>query len=325
MNKALGVRILVGDSVAMRDKLVRDVAKGLLLPALLILPLLATLIWLSVGRGLAPLNGLADILSKRDEKELHPLVDNHAAREITPVIASLNGLFGRVAQARDRERNFTAYAAHELKTPLAGLKTQAQIALRTPDSRTQQSALRHIISSVDRTSRMVKQLIDLAAADSSEADKNDCSVDLVFLMQDIARELAESADAHKVSIVGPALDQMTVENTNTAMLRLAIRNILENAIQHSPEAGEIQYTLFRTADGFGVSISDQGPGIRLEDCERVTERFFRGRENSQGNGSGLGLSIVSMVAEKLNGTLAFEHGERFSVEFCLRSNLPACA
>jgi len=311
INRALGVRVLVGDSVAMRDRLVSDVAKGLLLPALLILPLLAILIWLSVGRGLAPLNSLANILSKRDEKELHPLADIHAPKEIRPVIASLNGLFDRVADARERERNFTAYAAHELKTPLAGLKTQAQIALRAPDTSTQQAALQHIISSVDRTSRMVKQLIDLAAADSAEAEKNVDTVDLVSLMADITRELQVTANLKKVSIIGPGIERMVVENTNSALLRLAFRNVLENAIQHSAEGETVQCTLHSASNGFGVSISDQGPGIKRDDYERVTERFYRGGENS--HGSGLGLSIVSMVVERLQGTLSFEKTERFTV------------
>ena len=163
--------------------------KGLLLPAIVILPLLAALIWLSVGRGLAPLNRIAASLSARDATELHPLDEAPAPREIRPMIAALNKLFRRVGEARERERNFTAYAAHELKTPLAGLKTQAQIAIRSEDRDAQRQALGHILTSVDRTNRMVRQLIDMAIVDSSDRAEVLEEVDIAMLLGDLAREL----------------------------------------------------------------------------------------------------------------------------------------
>jgi two-component system sensor histidine kinase QseC len=120
-NPDLGVRVLVGDNLGMRDHLVNDVIRGLLLPALLILPVLALLIWLSVRRGLEPLRKIAGDLEARPASDLSPIGEAGTAREIVPVLQSLNGLFARVAGLRERERNFTAFAAHELRTPLAGL------------------------------------------------------------------------------------------------------------------------------------------------------------------------------------------------------------
>ena len=158
-NTDLGVRVMVGDSIWVRDHLVSDVIKGLVLPAGLILPILAGGIWVSVRRGMAPLNDMADTLSSRPATDLRPLPDQKLPSEIAPAVHALNGLFRRVADAREREKSFTAFAAHELKTPLAGLKTQAQIALASSDGDVHANALRQISAGVDRTSRLVRQLL----------------------------------------------------------------------------------------------------------------------------------------------------------------------
>lgn len=315
VNEELGVRVLVGDSIAMRERLVSDMVKGLLLPAVLILPLLAVMIWLSVGRGLSPLDRLARALSRRRETELHPLPEDSAAKEITPMITALNGLFNRVAEARQRERNFTAYAAHELKTPLAGLKTQAQIAIRAPDRATQEKALGHIVNSVDRTSRMVKQLIDMAAVDTSEQEDEKEQVDVDQLVREVALELEPLAAHRSVSLDCRQAASGSILKTDRTLLRIALRNIMENAIQHT-HTQTVVTAATRYVDGvMSVSITDQGPGIPPEEHGRVTERFYRG--TSSAAGSGLGLSIVDMAVQRLRGSLTFSNGQGFTATLSL--------
>nr|CAD6417447.1 GHKL domain-containing protein [Rhizobium sp. Q54] len=321
VNPTLGVRVLVGDSLEIRDRLIGDVIKGLLVPGIVILPILAGLIWLSVGRGLAPLTRIAEGLSGRSASELHPLEAGTAPREVRPVIRALNSLFGRVAEARDRERSFTAYAAHELKTPLAGLKTQAQIALRTDDPSVQRDALSRISTSVDRTSRMVRQLIDLAAVDASQDIANDEDIDLAVLLSEIASELETQLAANDVHVAMELADQAqspTVIRGDRILVRLAIRNLLENAIQHSPNGGEVRCRVLARNDEVCVDILDQGPGIPQENEKRATERFFRGSK-AHGHGSGLGLSIVQMALDRLGGSLTFERGGRW---FVARASFP---
>ena len=160
-NPALGVRVMVGDSMAVRDRLVGDVVKGLAIPAVLILPFLAAAIWESVRRGMSPLNRMAESLSSRAATDLRPLADDNLPEEIAPAVHALNGLFRRMEDVRERERSFTAFAAHELKTPLAGLKTQAQVALASQDGDVHENALRQIAAGVDRTSRPSKRLTEL--------------------------------------------------------------------------------------------------------------------------------------------------------------------
>ncbi|NTA84802.1 two-component sensor histidine kinase [Agrobacterium tumefaciens] len=321
VNPTLGVRVLVGDSLEIRDRLIGDVIKGLLVPGIVILPVLAALIWLSVGRGLAPLTRIAEGLAGRSASELHPVDSGSAPREVRPVIRALNSLFGRVAEARDRERSFTSYAAHELKTPLAGLKTQAQIALRTEDRIIQRDALRRISTSVDRTSRMVRQLIDLAAVDASQGIAKDELVDVAVLLEEIASELETQLSANAVHVVVELADRSQnppIAGCDRVLVRLAIRNLLENAIQHSPEGGEVRCRVAVRHGEAIVEILDQGPGIPVADEQRVTERFFRGSK-AQSHGSGLGLSIVQMALDRLGGRLTFERGGRW---FLVRASFP---
>ncbi|MBB6178953.1 ATP-binding protein [Pseudorhizobium flavum] len=315
VNPSLGVRVLVGDSLEIRERLIGDVIKGLLLPGIAILPVLAALIWLSVGRGLAPLTRIAEGLAGRSASELHPVDAGSAPREVRPVIRALNSLFGRVAEARDRERSFTAYAAHELKTPLAGLKTQAQVALRTDNPTIQRDALARISTSVDRTSRMVRQLIDLAALDAIQGNANDEEVDIAVLVGEVASELETQLSVNEVHVAMELADQAqppTHIRGRKILVRLAIRNLLENAIQHSPKGGEVRCRVTARYDEVCVEIMDQGPGISQEDEKRVTERFFRGSK-AHGHGSGLGLSIVQMALDRLDGSLSFQRGARWFV------------
>ncbi|MDW9689193.1 two-component sensor histidine kinase [Sinorhizobium meliloti] len=321
VNPTLGVRVLVGDSLEIRDRLIGDVIKGLLVPGVVILPILAGLIWLSVGRGLAPLTRIAEGLAGRSASELHSVDASSVPREVRPVIRALNSLFGRVAEARDRERSFTAYAAHELKTPLAGLKTQAQIALRADDPTIQRDALSRISTSVDRTSRMVRQLIDLAAVDASQDVASHEPVDLTVLVGEVASELETQLAANNVHVAVELADQMqlpTVMRGDRILARLAIRNLLENAIHHSPKGGEVRCRVVANEGQLVVEILDQGPGIAQEDEKRVTERFFRGSK-AHGHGSGLGLSIVQMALDRLGGSLTFERGARW---FVARASFP---
>tara|TARA_R110002020_G_scaffold69730_9_gene181428 strand:+ start:5449 stop:6816 length:1368 start_codon:yes stop_codon:yes gene_type:complete len=321
VNPTLGVRVLVGDSLEIRDRLIDDVIQGLLVPGIVILPVLAALIWVSVGRGLAPLTRIAEGLAGRSASELHPIDDGTVPREVRPVIRALNSLFGRVAEARDREQSFTAYAAHELKTPLAGLKTQAQIALRTDDSTIQREALSRISTSVDRTSRMVRQLIDLAAVDASQGAAKDEPVDVAVLVGEIASELETQLAANEVHVAVELEDRdnhPAVLEADRILLRLAIRNLLENAIQHSPKGAEVRCRVSARQSEVVVEILDQGAGIPVADEARVTERFFRGSKAS-GHGSGLGLSIVQMALDRLGGNLTFARDGRW---FVARASFP---
>lgn len=304
-NTQLGVRVMVGDSMSVRDRLVHNVVTGVVLPALLLLPLLAGMIWLCVRRGLDPLSKLAAALSKRNAKDLRPLPESNLRSEIAPAVAALNGLFHRVEEARERERNFAIFAAHELKTPLAGLKTQAQIAESAKDDAMRVNAVRQIAAGVDRTSRLVNQLLDLAALETGDELEPPTPEPACQLLVAISTDMRMLAAHRHVKIELP--DNLPLVSMHYPQLfTLAMRNLIENAVNHSPEGGTVRCSLHQEKDRLVFKVEDDGPGIPTEEMAHVTERFFRGA-NKSSNGSGLGLAIVQMAATRMGGTIALEN------------------
>ncbi|VDC19064.1 sensor histidine kinase [Pseudogemmobacter humi] len=302
VDEALGIRVMVGDARSVRDHLVDDVVLGLLAPALLILPLLAGLIWLAVRRGLAPLDRLAATLADRPATDLSALNDRGIAVELQPMIGALNGLFRRVDTARERERSFTAFAAHELKTPLAGLKTQAQIARIAPDDETRARALAQIAGGVDRTDRMVRQLLDMTAVENPVEAGGAPQQDGARILRDVAEGLAGLAQMRGVTMdltAGPGLWR----TAQAALLAPALRNLLENAILASPPGSRVEARLEHSPGRVRFLVLDRGPGIPAPDRPHVTGRFWRGAASPSGQGSGLGLAIVVAAMERMGGTL----------------------
>ncbi len=303
-NAELGVRVLIGDNLRIRDGLVNDVIRGLLLPALLILPALAVLIWLSVRRGLAPLRKIAGDLEARPASDLRPIEDVQTATEILPVLQSLNGLFARVTSLRERERNFTAFAAHELRTPLAGLKTQAQVALASDDRAIRDQALRQIVMGVDRTGRLMRQLLDISAIEAREGGGATGAVRPGPMLRSLAEELGDPARGVTVE-VSSALDGVVLD-MEPELFALAARNLMENAVNHSPPGGIVRCRAGEESERGRVVIEDDGPGIPEDELSRATERFFRGR-NKVAVGSGLGLAIVELALDRSGWLLQLEN------------------
>ncbi|KHK01707.1 ATP-binding protein [Desulfovibrio sp. TomC] len=303
-NPAKGVRVMIGDRLGQRDQLVADLVKGLSIPALLMLPVLSLLIWLSLGRGLRPLLDMAGELKSREADDMRPLPAQHAPVELRPLAEALNSLFAKVETARRHERDVTAFAAHELRTPLAGLKTQAQIAMAADDPSVRQGALRHILLSVDRATRLVRQLLTLAKLDSGlESIQAEC-VCVGVVIEEISKPAQPAARIVTVRIA-PALRDFIV-TANRETLGIALRNLHENAVQHTPEGGAITWDVM--PNGQGVIIEDEGPGLAPDELPLATQRFFRGKRQPP-TGCGLGLAIVEAVLQQMGGGLVLENRE----------------
>jgi two-component system sensor histidine kinase QseC len=216
------------------------------------------------------------------------------------MLSALNSLFDRVAAARVREAHLTASAAHELKTPLAGLKAQAQIALTSADSEVRIGALNQILIAVDRASRLVTQLLELARHDAEEAAKPPPGwVSLRRVWSQVALDVAPTARARGIEVEldsGPEEIYVAAE-----LLQAALRNLLENAVQYANT--RVVGRLEAAGAGWRFVIEDDGSGIREDELPRVRERFYRGRR-ARGVGSGLGLSIVDLALR--HADLTFE-------------------
>lgn len=294
-----GIRVLVGDRLGTREHLVADIIKGLLTPTLLIVPLLGLLIWSSLNRGLRPLRTLARELQIRGADDMSPVLAGRAPGELLPMIVALNGLFEKVECARRHEREITAFAAHELRTPLAGLRTQAQVAIGTSDPPGRELALRQILIAVDRTTRLVRQLLAMANLDARHPARCESRVNLGCAID----EIVETLPAHDGVLVAvdPALNTISVM-ANAELLTLALRNLHENAVQHTADPGVIRWRLEIRAEAIVIAVEDEGPGIPSDELPLVTRRFFRGRHKSSA-GSGLGLSIVELALRDSGGRL----------------------
>ena len=304
-DRDLGIRVMVADTTAMRENLVGSIITALVLPAGLVLPALVGLIWISLGRGLAPLDRVARILSARSATDLTPLPDEPAPREVHSLIEGLNGLMARVASARESERTFTAFAAHELKTPLSGLKTQAQVAAMAPDPATKDRALAQIQKAVDRTDRMVRQLLDMAAVDAEVTEVGDRPAGVAPLLAGVLEDLASVSRAKGVALNAELKEHCVLQCSRPLLLGIAVRNLLENALAAAPQGSEVSLTMqpVDNSRSCAIRVRDHGPGIPTDELALVTRRFVRGRR-AQGAGSGLGLAIVELAMERLGGHLA---------------------
>jgi two-component system sensor histidine kinase QseC len=297
--------------IAERDEARREIAAGiatnLLLPLLVALPVLALFVWLSIGRALVPLNRLGRDVEQRKADDLRALAPEGAPREVVPLVRSLNALFERVGRLVENERRFTADAAHELRTPLAALKTQAQVAKGASEDAARQHALDGVIEGCDRATRLVDQLLTLARLEP-DAVRPAGGCELVSLARQLVAELAPFALSKHVEIDLRGSEPVSVEG-HSDLLSVLLRNLVDNAIRYSPRGSSVNVDIARTGDAAIIAVTDEGPGIAPGERARIGQRFYRVLGTGQ-SGSGLGLSIVRRIAEIHSAQLRFQEGEK---------------
>lgn len=298
----VGLRILVGDNLKVRRNLIADVMTGLLLPALVGILALAALLWSAVGQGLAPLRRVARELARREPGDTDPLRVQQPSGELRPLVDAINGLFERLERLRANERHFIASAAHELQTPLAGLKAHAQIALAADDPAIRAKSLRSIQASVDRTSRLVDQLLDLAREEVGAAPVIRGWIPVAGVVESIEDELTILLQRRGVRLQLGENTAGAAVHADEAGLMLALRNLIRNAVEHSPEGSVVSVAVKAEGTIGAITVTDHGPGILPDDLPQIRGRFIRG-SRARGPGSGLGLSIVELVASRFDADL----------------------
>lgn len=290
-----GIRVLVGDNIEHRERLVRELMWGLAIPGLIVLCVLSALIWLALREGLEPLRRLTAALASRSPDALDPLEVGRNTSETRPVVDALNDLFVKVVAAREHERSVTAFAAHELRTPLAGLRTQVQIALAASDPATRYNALRNALTAADRTNRMATQLLAMAQLDAAEPGAPQEWINIGSRLRATCMDLHTSTQ-DMVPVIDEALFRCRMR-VNPDAFHMAVRNLTENALQHSCGKGEVRWSLVPGPGAMLLTLEDAGPGIPEDEMQMVTRRFFRGR-NKSAIGSGLGLAIAQTALDK---------------------------
>lgn len=296
--------VQIGESYRDRDKLINDAVLRTSLPMLFALPVLGLFIWFGVGRSLAPLTRLAREIGSRAPNRLEPMQETEAPQEIAPLIDALNHLFDRLQQAFDNERRFTADAAHELRTPLAALRTQAEVALRAQDDASRAQSLRQVLRGVDRATRLVEQLLTLARLDPETGLQQTAPVDLCAAAMETLAELAGSAAQKRIELSLSEPCDGRVDG-HAASLAILLRNLVDNAIRYTPAGGNVAVTVRHDGAQVVLEVADSGAGIPEEERQRVFDRFFR-RPGSEATGSGLGLSIVRRIVELHHGAIELD-------------------
>ncbi len=298
--------VQIGERREVRDELAETVAENLLRPLLFTLPVLALLIWFGVARSLRPLQSLSDQVAQRRADNLAPLEDSAVPAEVLPLAEGLNQLFVRLRDSLDKERRFTADAAHELRTPLAAIMTQAQVARAATDDAERQRALDNVVLGCTRAAHLVDQLLTLARLEPEQLQPGE-ACDLRALTVEVIAALAPAAIQKNIElqlVEGPAVRAPGV----ATLLGILMRNLIDNAIRYSPSGSRVRVTV-ASRDGKAVfSVVDQGPGIPAEAQELVWERFYRVLGSEQ-TGSGLGLSIVRRIADLHHANVALAPGE----------------
>jgi two-component system sensor histidine kinase QseC len=288
------VQVYVGEKTESRASILWAVLRGTLLPMAFALPLLALTLWWAIHRSLAPLRQLGGALSRRKPDALEPMVVAGAPVEITPMVDALNSLFERIATLLESERRFTADASHELRTPIAAIRAQAQVALRESDDALRNTALHRTLEGCDRAIRLVDQLLTLSRLEASAAPAME-DIDLAALVRQVVADLAPKAIAKGQSVEFDSTEACRVSGNQT-LLTVLVRNLIDNAVRYGPASARVAISVQRRADERVVlQVEDSGTGLSDSDLKRLGERFFR-VPGSDENGSGLGWSIVKRVA-----------------------------
>ncbi|MCG8708575.1 two-component system sensor histidine kinase QseC [Brenneria sp. 4F2] len=284
--------VVVGQEWEYRQDMVLDIVKTTLMPWLFALPIMLLLMFWLITRELSPLKRIADQLSKRPPEDDAPLDTRSIPQEALPLVNELNNLFIRISDMLLRERRFTSDAAHELRSPLAALKVQAELAqLSDDDESVRRRALNNLDEGIDRATRLVDQLLTLSRLDSESFVNELTPVQLSPLLQQMIVAHYHKAHATGCELVLDIAKDPVVIQGHPLLLAVMVRNLLDNAIRYSHKGGIIKLRLEERS----IQVIDDGPGINDETLARIGERFFR-PAGQQKSGSGLGLSIVNNIA-----------------------------
>ena len=293
---ANGLWLVVAERSDAREELTFDIAASLAVGSLVDL---ALALWLSrrtINRELQPLADLRDAITQRDPDHLDVIELRTPRSELAPIVQEINQLLDRVRTSIERERRFLADAAHELRTPLAVLKLQAENALHADSNAERRNHLERLLSGVDRSTRVVEQLLLLARLDAKAQPFQPRSVLLDEVARDVLAQLAPLAHARRQDLALDHAGSGITTSGEPTLLGALLRNLVENALRHSPEGSEVEVTLREDLGQPIIQVRDHGPGIDPAHLGEITGRFVRGHSQDT-QGSGIGLAIAAHIAE----------------------------
>ena len=294
------VYIQVGETMHQRERIADQILVGIIIPQFGILALSALLVWFGVRRGLMPLGNVRDAVASRSPVDLSPLAVDNVPREVRPLVTAINELLDRLEKDLQAQRRFVANAAHQLRTPIAGLKTQTEVALRQTNPEDVKHALSLIHVGAERAARLANQLLALARAEPGAVDPQTWrTYDLSSVAKNACREFVPQALSKNIDLGFDAWHQPVFIKCDEASLHELTCNLIHNAVQYTQAGGSVTVRVERSVTASGVFadlvVEDNGPGIPLEERDQVFERFYRLIDRKV-SGSGLGLAIVREIA-----------------------------
>lgn len=305
-NEDRSLRIVVAESVEARLALAKAAVGNIIQPILwVIIPLMLFLAFV-IEWTLKPIRQLSSQIGSRTADDLRAIDEASVPAELKPIIRSLNSLFERLGRAIENERRFTADAAHELRTPLAAIKVQAQVALKETNDVARSKALEATVASVDRAAHLVDQLLTLARLDPETTRPSDI-VSLRDVVAEMLREVAPLAVSKSIELELADGEELLVPGQR-GMLAILVRNLLDNAIRYTPNGGQVHVTTKTSEEGALLVVQDTGSGLNEQQFRYLGQRFSR-VDRPSGEGSGLGLSIVMKIAAIHQAKIHFQNRE----------------
>jgi len=318
---------IVAEPYLTRSQLISMIAHDEMYIVLLTYPISGFLIWFIIGRGLNSIKRVTDEVTSRNPHRLDQVDTEKTPGEIKPLIVALNKLFKRLEEAFEREQRFAADAAHELKTPLAAIRTQAQVALQAGNEEERRKVLDQVISGVDRSTHVVQQLLALSRlTPEATASEETQEITLSTLVEESVAQLVPYAIEKDIEIELDAPEPSLLVRANPTTLSILIRNIVDNAIRYTQEGGHVWVSVTKIKNHAVLKVKDNGPGIPEELRSLVFERFYR-VIGSKAPGSGLGLALVKQVATAYKATVEIStpadgHGLEIKIIFPIVKHTP---
>jgi len=312
-DSANGRYVQASQPMAVRNHMAAAIALRTGLPLLAFVALMALLVQVVVNRAMRPLEYLTKAVAHRSPAMLEPLPPDGWPGELTPVVNALNGLLERFGQSLETQRTFVADAAHELRSPITALKLQLQLMERADSEESRQHNFAKLHERLDRTSHLVRQLLNLARVEAGPSAQDLQNVDLRRLACDAVADYSTLADNRRIDL-GVESQEAVYVRAEPDSLRILLNNLLDNALRYAPEDGRVDVVVQQQGNGAVLRVSDNGPGVDQADLARLPDRFFR-PEGSRSGGCGLGLSIVRHIADNHGARLRMENnaGGGFSV------------
>lgn len=293
--------VQVGQAVSTRDALARELSLSVLMPMLLLIPALGVVVAWALKRGLRPLHETSRRVSDRDASRLDPLPTENVPAELLPLVQQVNALLARLEGAIGAQRRFLADAAHELRSPVGALALQVQLAERAHSAAARSAALQELARGVERSRRLVQQLMDFARLDSAVPLQAFSALNVAALARDVVGSYAARAESQDVDLGVDAPATLHAFGAEPE-LRSLLENLVDNALRYAPAGTPVTVSVRESAGMIGLRVVDAGRGIPSAERERVFERFHRVAGDAT-RGTGLGLAIVKAIVERHHGAV----------------------